>query len=202
MLCPMAQLVAEQGQSDQGDRDMAKAGKRNSECGSRGQRPGVGGRQVDRGQQVGGGGYPDICNIPQPGLQENGAGQDPAADDPRLAELVEMGLPDQWIEVAHAIGFDAFLTMWFVLDRDNLGRSCRREAKRMWIPQTIHYFRYQRNLYIKTLAAEGLSIQSIRERVISDLGEEVSERSIYRIAIDPGPHIGYFKKNVSSSPDV
>lgn len=39
--------------------------------------------------------------------------------DPRLNEMREMGLQSVWIEVAEAIGVDAFLKMWWELDVDD-----------------------------------------------------------------------------------
>lgn len=128
----------------------------------------------------GGGGYQDVCTVLEfekkpPARKKN------AAADPRLDELRRMGLPRVWLQVAEAIGVDAFLATWRILDADPA----------TWHNETIlrvrlrpyrSYLRYQRNRYIEALTAQGLKPDEIRQRLRKQLGEDVSHRHITRLA--------------------
>jgi hypothetical protein len=91
-----------------------------------------------------------------------------------------MGLPRVWLRVAEAIGIDAFLATWRILDAD----------PSTWHNETIlrvrlrpyrSYLRYQRNRYIEALTAQGLKPEEIQRRLQRQLGESVSHRHITRL---------------------
>jgi len=136
---------------------------------------GVGGRQAAPPPPAGGGGYLDICSV-----FKFRAADDQRKRDPRLDELISMGLPRTWLQVAETIGIDAFLAMWRILDadeslhEDNMVQAHLRPYR--------SYLRFQRNRYIETLAALRVPCATIREMLKSQLGEEISERHIFNLA--------------------
>lgn len=91
-----------------------------------------------------------------------------------------MGLPRTWLQVAEAIGIDAFLAMWRILDadeslhEDNMVQAHLRPYR--------SYLRFQRNRYIETLASLRVPCATIREMLKRQLGEEISERHIFNLA--------------------
>lgn len=138
---------------------------------------GVGGRQGNPPPPPGGGGYLDTCGFfkfrpAAPGAEKK--------RDPRLDEMVAMGLPRTWLQVAEAIGVDAFLAMWRILDadeslhEDNMVKAHLRPYR--------SYLRFQRNRYIETLAALKVPCATIRDMLKRQLGEEISERHIFNLA--------------------
>lgn len=156
--------------------------KRNSECGTdqvqgddQGLPQGVGGRQAAPPLPAGGGGYLDICTV-----FKFRAADGQKKRDPRLDELISMGLPRTWLQVAEAIGIDAFLAMWRILDadeslhEDNMVQAHLRPYR--------SYLRFQRNRYIETLASLRVPCATIREMLKRQLGEEISERHIFNLA--------------------
>jgi len=136
---------------------------------------GVGGRQDEPPPPAGGGGYQDIC-----GVFKFRPGDAPKKRDPRLDELIAMGMPRTWLQVAEAIGVDAFLQMWRILDadeslhEDNMVQAHLRPYR--------SYLRFQRNRYIETLAALRVPTSTIRDMLKRQLGEEISERHIFNLA--------------------
>ena len=182
------------GTEDQGVTEMMQTGRRNSDSGAAGPEsacPGVGGRQEVPPPPAGGGGSRNICNESMPPL---GGIQKTARDlDPRLLELKAAGLPDRWFEVAEAIGFESFIRMWTILDRENLTAGDGTYAVRLWIPKSRLYFRYQRNLYVRDLYLSGLSNRDIQLRIKSELDEDLSLRQIDRLTCK-------YKKQASAGP--
>ena len=71
---------------------------------------GVGARHGHPAPQAGGGGYQGTRGVSK---FANFAFGD---RDPRIDELRTMGLQARWIRIAEAIGVDAFLAMWRILD--------------------------------------------------------------------------------------
>lgn len=136
---------------------------------------GVGGRQTDPSPSQGGGGYLNICKILN--FQPSG---EPKKIDPRLEELKKMGLQHVWIRVAEEIGFDAFLSVWRILDADPASYG---GGGRLEIPLRAYssYLRYQRNRYIETLTEMGCDAKQIRDRLKEQLRERISLRHISRI---------------------
>ena len=100
--------------------------------------------------------------------------------DPRLNELREMGLPRAWVEVGEAIGVDALMKTWRILDRDQSSHS---ENGRMLVPMRRYstFLRYQRNRYIEALNSQGMKPKEIREKINAQLGEQLSICHILRI---------------------
>lgn len=132
---------------------------------------GVGARQGGEGARPGGGGYLDECTPSQ--LWEKA----------RLRELAEMGLPQVWLEVAHDLGYDAFMRMWRRLDAAVELRSEAESMIEVKLRRYGSFQRYQRNRFIETLVDMGLDTKAIRERVKRDLDEELSIRHIERLTV-------------------
>lgn len=103
-------------------------------------------------------------------------------EDAKFRELSDMGLPAFWLRVAREIGLDNFLTLWRMLDKEDSMRSDSDGMVQVQIRPFASYERYQRNRFIESLAAIGLSTQQIRQRVCVELGEELSDRHILRLA--------------------
>lgn len=151
------------------------AGIDQAQGGDGGLQQGVGGRQAEPPPPAGGGGYQDTC-----GFFKFWPAAAPKKRDPRLDELSAMGMPRTWLQVAEAIGFDAFLQMWRILDadeslhEDNMVKAYLRPYR--------SYLRFQRNRYIETLAALKVPCATIRDMLKRQLGEEISERHIFNLA--------------------
>lgn len=140
----------------------------------------VGGRQEKAGWPGGGGGYLNTCTLLNPA--EGGSGGEGYCD-PRISELKEIGLGSKWLKIAEAIGFDAFMAMWRILDSNDIGNSVHSsERVRMWIPAFRRYLRYQRNRYISALALEpGITPHEVQKKIQKLLGESLSFAHIKRI---------------------
>lgn len=145
---------------------------------------GVGARQGGSGTGPGGGGYLDICTTPESPKkkaappQKNGARR-----DPRLVDLESIGLKSVWLDVAEEIGVDSFLRVWRIIDADpccDYGGS----TLRVNIPLYRVFLRFQRNQYIRDLAARKNSPRAIQRRLLRQFGEMVSLRHIKRIAAE------------------
>jgi hypothetical protein len=98
----------------------------------------------------------------------------------RLAELRTMGIAAPWLRVADAIGVDAFLAVWRILDQESSFRSDQGDI----VPRLRayrSYLRYQRNRYIELLTSSGWTPQAIRDAVHLNLCERISLRHIYRV---------------------
>lgn len=103
---------------------------------------------------VDGGGYQHICT-------KTGTAVGAPAPDPRLAELRRVGLPQPWPRVAALLGYDDWMRIWQALAAiDGLGARDRV----VW-PKLTTYLRYQRNLLMRTLAADGLTVEQIRDQL-------------------------------------
>jgi hypothetical protein len=102
--------------------------------------------------------------------------------DPRMRELVEMGMPGHWLAVARIVGYDAFVQMWRYLS------SLDRLREDMITTLTLRNFRtyekYQRNRYIETLARSGLRPAQIRQAIKADLDETLSLDRVEAIVKD------------------
>lgn len=150
---------------------------------------GVGGRRGQSTLSPGGGGYLNDCTGSEVGNWPRKKIADlalkPAVDSPReralLAELAAMGLSNALLTVASAIGFDAFMTMWQILDQSDelLSDSGSRILARL--PRLSAYRRYQRNRFVELLASMGLSQPEIRNKIKRELGEEISNRHTRRL---------------------
>lgn len=130
---------------------------------------GVGARQPEAHGHGGGGGYLHECTTPQ------------VWEDVKLRELADMGLPLIWMEVAQAIGFDAFMTMWRLLDAEYERRADAGSMIEIELRRYRSYLRYQRNRFIEALAPF-LDDDAIRSRVADELGESLSIDHVRRLA--------------------
>lgn len=142
---------------------------------------GVGGRRRSDRTPVVRGRYPDVCNVFEIDLGVKKT----AGADPRLAELAQMGLADYWLQVAHYLGFDAFLGMWRILDanRNSIPASNRSGGNSMapTLRTYSNYLRFQKNRFVETLAAQGVEPKEIQKRVATQLCESISLVHIRRL---------------------
>jgi hypothetical protein len=134
---------------------------------------GVGGRQGQGTPPPWGGGYQDNC-IPL------NFGAPKKNRDPRVDEFYAMGLPQMWLDVVDAIGVDAFLAVWRILDAHPNNYEDN-GMKLVPIRRYSSYLKYQRNRYIEALVAQGLTTHDIKRRLESQLCETVSIRHITRL---------------------
>ena len=97
-----------------------------------------------------------------------------------------MGLPKVWIRVATEIGYENFLKFWRILDTAAELREVRRSDNESMIEVQLRrytsYKRYQRNRFIETLHATGLSPAAIQEAVKRQLGEKLDKSHIRKLA--------------------
>lgn len=98
-----------------------------------------------------------------------------------LDELDAMGLSRVMLQVAHAIGFDNFMAMWRILDASYESMADNDSGIYIRLQRLNAYKRYQRNRFIEAMAAMGLSHPEITSAVKRDLGENVSDRHIWRL---------------------
>jgi len=129
---------------------------------------GVGGRHRESQSPFEVGGYLDICNISDfdftATIRKN---------DPRIKQLIEMGIGKEWVRYASIAGYEAFIALWVVIGKD--------ESVRVRMPPFSKFRRFQRNQLIKQLSAEGLRTDQIKKHIKKHLCEDVSLRHIDRI---------------------
>jgi hypothetical protein len=105
--------------------------------------------------------------------------------DPREASLLDeldaMGLSSVMLNVARTIGFDNFMAMWRILDGAHEAISENDSGIYIRLQRLSAYRRYQRNRFIEAMAGMGMSHPEISWSVKRDLGEEVSDRHIWRL---------------------
>jgi len=133
---------------------------------------GVGARQTRSAPAGRGGGYQDnrcVLNF------------DGCPCESRLAELCKMGLSAPLMRAAAAIGVDAFLILWRILDSDPSLHTEKGDIE-LHLRPFRSYLRYQRNRYIEALVEQGFSVTEIRDKVRRMLCERISLRHISRIA--------------------
>lgn len=151
--------------------------------------PGVGARHARDDAAGGGGGYLSGCTPPEVGLRgSKKIARKLLADgkaDPReaalLGELEAMGLSSVMLQVACTIGFDNFMAMWAILDSSYEAIAENDSGIYIRLQRLKSYKRYQRNRFIESLVALGMTQQEIALSVKWDLGEEVSDRHIWRL---------------------
>lgn len=103
-----------------------------------------------------------------------------SARDPRIAELIDIGMPQLWIDVAHLIGYDDFVALWAAWSAEPSLRG-RRHAIELRLRTIRSFEKYQRNRYIETLVAAGLKPRQIYTMLQTQLGEEMSLRHLKRL---------------------
>jgi hypothetical protein len=135
---------------------------------------GVGARQRDLFTSDGGGGYLNECTSSK------------FWEKAKLRELQEMGLPKVWIRVANEIGYENFLKFWRILDTAAELREVRRSDNESMIEVQLRRYtsfkRYQRNRFIETLHATGMTPAAIQEAVKGQLGEKLDKSHIRKLA--------------------
>ena len=99
-----------------------------------------------------------------------------------VGELDVMGMPDWFLEIADAIGFDHTLAMWRILDAQRELQSDDGLMINLQLRPFASYQRYQRNRFIESLGALGMPVAEIRLKVKRELGEDLSLRHILRLA--------------------
>lgn len=150
---------------------------------------GVWGRQGQGHDQPGGGGYLNECTPPEVlhrRLKKNFAAVPANSQlDPReaalLSELDAMGLSRVMLQVAQTIGFDNFMAMWRILDGSYESLSDNDSGIYIRLQRLSAYKRFQRNRFIEAMAAMGMTQPEISRSVKRDLGENVSDRHIWRL---------------------
>lgn len=150
---------------------------------------GVGARQGQGPVSAGGGGYLSGCTPPevrQGRLKKKFAiSPENSQLDPReaalLSELDEMGLSRVMLQIAQTIGFDNFMAMWQILDSSYEAIADNDSGIYIRLQRMSAYKRYQRNRFIEAMVAMGMSQPEISRSVKRDLGEEVSDRHIFRL---------------------
>jgi len=91
--------------------------------------------------------------------------------------LRRIGLPQPWPRVAAIIGFDAFMALWHALATVDAAGT----RDRIVLPKLSTYMRYQRNQLMRSLAAEGLDLEQIRQHLTSITSDVPSTSHIRRI---------------------
>ena len=157
---------------------------------------GVEGRHGHGHGQPGGGGYLNRCNpskLPNGGVknfarfskfEESGENRTLPVDSRESAlldELDAMGLSRVMLQVAHTIGFDAFMAMWRILDGAHEAIADNDSGIYIRLQRLSAYKRYQRNRFIEAMAAMGMTQPEIARSVKRDLGEKVSDRHLWRL---------------------
>lgn len=143
---------------------------------------GVGAWQGEAAHPGRGGEYLNNCapaNFSAPGRLS--APGEKKRNDPRLDELARIGLPGVWLRIAERVGFDTWLDLWRMLSEDD---SVRHDGGSR-LPKLrcfSAYFRFQRNQYIRALAAQGAPPLQIQASLRRQLGEELDITNVKRIA--------------------
>lgn len=136
---------------------------------------GVGGWRGRAGSGGGGGGYPKNYGLP------NFQMADVVFGDARLGDLVKIGIGGPWLRLARRVGFDVFLEIWRAICEDEGTRhdGGRRMPK---LREFRAYQRFQRNEYIRGLAAASVEPKEIRRLVEKNAGERLSIKVIQGVA--------------------
>lgn len=126
----------------------------------------VGGRQGKGPRSTGGGGYLKNCG------PQNFRIPKPPPPDPRFLELEKIGIAGAWLRLARRVGFDTFLEIWRQISEDEATRhdGGRRMPK---LREFDAYLKYQRNLYIFSLADLGMNPTQIQRALRSSLCEHL-----------------------------
>ncbi|MCW7553666.1 hypothetical protein NX722_13715 [Endozoicomonas gorgoniicola] len=135
---------------------------------------GVGARHKHSHPPLQGGGYLNICTDSEVCLPENS----PAS----LSELAAMGVSRTWCNVASAIGTEAFLEVWQILDQSHDQGAELNGSIRVTVPRYERFLRYQRNRVIRSLANQGKNPADIQKYLKAEMNIDISLRTVQRIA--------------------
>jgi len=137
---------------------------------------GVGARHRRTGSGRGVLGYLNIYSQLESPIQKK------RARDPRIAALKKMGIDWRWIAIAERIGFDAFIEVWTLIsDLFDDERSYVRAS----IPHVKKLIRFQRDILIRQLHADGLTVHDIRLAVQKTYSLSISHRTIRDVICSP-----------------
>lgn len=152
-------------------------GTRNSDNGiedSGAQSVGVGGRQDNTNAPQWGGGYLDVYPKSAKAFYKK------MLTDNRMDDLRQHGLSDFWLEVAEAIGYDHFVSMWQILDKRNNNMNCK-DSERIRVPFFSQFLKFQRNKYIVSLGGLGKKAEHIKYLLKKELCEDLTVNHIKRV---------------------
>ncbi|WP_422452472.1 hypothetical protein [Endozoicomonas sp. ALC066] len=135
---------------------------------------GVGARQENTPFPQRGGGYLNICTDSEVCHLQNSAMP--------LSELSAMGVSFTWQKVAAAIGIEAFLKLWQILDQSHDQGAELNSSIRVTVPRYERFLRYQRNQVIKFLVNQGRSPVVIQHYLKAEMGIHISLRTVQRVA--------------------
>lgn len=149
---------------------------------------GVGARQGEAPPPTPGGEYLNNCDLPNFSKPAPAPDAEKKRRDPRFEELEKIGLPAVWLRIAERVGFDTWLDLWRTLSEDE---SVRHDggARLPKIRCFSAYSRYQRNRYIKALAAQGMPPKEIQTSLRKNLGEHLDLSNIIRMTRRPHKQI-------------
>jgi len=138
---------------------------------------GVGGRHENRHPPTEGGGYLDNYTV----LNDPYLKKIAPPHDPRLDLLAKAELADHWLQIADLIGFDNFMTVWIILDSENIHSTPKeRRRRKVYVPQYRRFQRLMRDQFIIDLANRGKKPHVIHSLLIKNMCERVSIRHIER----------------------
>lgn len=158
----------------------SKAGNAQLDLFGPGDAGGVGARQAEGAPQGGGGGYLKTCTPPD--FSTSGAsGAEKKRADPRLDELRAIGLPSVWMRIAERVGFDAWMDIWRMVSEEDAVRHDG-GARLPKLRDYSAYLRYQRNLYIRALSAQGYTPKMVQDALRKNFREWLDISNIQKIA--------------------
>ncbi|MCU0988008.1 MAG: hypothetical protein MUE63_00070 [Xanthomonadales bacterium] len=141
----------------------------------------VGARQGEAAASQVGGEYLNNCTLANFSTLKPAPAPEKKRRDPRLCELEKIGIPAVWLRIAERVGFDTWLDLWRMLSEDE---SVQHDggARLPKLRCYSAYSRFQRNRYIRALAAQGTPPKLIQEALWRQLREELHVTNIIRIA--------------------
>lgn len=90
-------------------------------------------------------------------------------------------MPRVWLDVAEAIGVDAFLCMWRILDREQSMHTDSESQIEVRLRRYRSYQRYSRNRYVEALFRQGLNARQIQHLLLQQLCETTCISNILRL---------------------
>lgn len=130
-----------------------------------------GGRQEIPGRPAAGGGYRHIC------MKIDAAVAAPSDAAAALEDLTRIGLSRAWLDVARAIGYEAFMVAWQIL----AGHPALDDRGRIVVPVLGGLIRYRRNQFVRAMVAAGAADGDIVDAVKRTFGETLKDRNLRRL---------------------
>lgn len=130
---------------------------------------GVGARHKESQPPADVGGYLDICNKSGFDLLES-----TRKNDPRMKELIDVGVNGVWLEIAYDLGFDSFMIIWKRFNDTGLDR--------IKIPKITRFKNLKRNNIMKNcFKNRGMQTNQVQRYIKKMLCEDLSTRHIDRL---------------------